>query len=77
MKQYQADFSLNRKQRNRLVYVICVSLVSSTRGFDPEFGSSYLDKLSIHLVMEGVHLTISLGKLKTMPCLNELMHVEN
>ena len=27
--------------------------------------------------MEGVHLTISLGMLKTMPCLNELMHVEN
>ena len=24
MKQYQADFSLNRKQRSRLVYVICV-----------------------------------------------------
>ena len=24
MKQYQADFSLNRKQRSLLVYVICV-----------------------------------------------------
>ena len=73
MKQHQADFSLNRKQRSLLVYVICVQYTK----FWPEFGSSYRDKLSIHLVMEGVHLTVSLGMLKTMPCLNELMHVEN
>ena len=73
MKQYQADFSLNRKQRSLLVYVICVQYTK----FWPEFGSSYLDKLSIHLIMEGVHLTVSLGMLKTMLCLNELMHVEN
>ena len=46
MKQYQADFSLNRQQRSVLFYVICVQY---TR-FRPEFRSHCLHKLSIHLV---------------------------
>ena len=46
MKQYQADFSLNRKQSSVLFYVICVQY---TR-FLPEFRSHCLHKLSIRLV---------------------------
>ena len=42
-----------------------------------EFRYKYLDKLSIHLVRESVHLTVSLGISKTIPCLNKLMQIEN
>ena len=51
-------FSLNRKKR-----VFCfTSSVSSAQNFPLEFAiHQYLDKFSIHLVRESVHLTVSLG----------------
>ena len=77
MKQYQVDFSMNRKQRSLLFYVICVQYTK----FWPEFGRPYLDKLSIHLVRESAHLTVNLGISKTMPLATMsqqlLIHVEN
>ena len=46
--------------------VLCVkSSMSSTQSFDRNLEAIFLDKVSIPLVRESVHLTVSLGTSKT------------
>ena len=62
-------FFPEQKTKESSVNVICLQYTK----FWPEFGSHYLDKLSVHQftwsgkVYINVHLTVSLGISKTMP----------